>query len=174
MGVHDIVRLDTPRQCLYCGHSIEEVQLDQEGSLEYYETGDCIGHAEEYGVRREQLYCPSCYEPGAYVYLSVFHGILIGICDDLVDAKQMLHDSNLEVIFLYHSLYKKYRSHRRTETGLKNFMEELVQYFEDPTHQTAGMFFLNAKHLKGASSPMEAIRRFLAKLKEEQEHERKE
>jgi hypothetical protein len=109
------------------------------------------------------------------VYLSVFHGILIGICDDLGDAKQMLNDINLEVlIFLYHSISKKYRLHRRTETGLENFMEELVQYFEDPTHQTAGKFFLNSDHLKGASSPMDAIRRFLAEVKEERANERKE
>jgi hypothetical protein len=78
----------------------------------------------------------------------------------------MLDNTSIETIVLrYHDLYKRYRLHRRMAAELESFLEELVQYFEDPMGQSAAIIYLNSEHLTGAKSPMDAVRRYLADAK---------
>ena len=81
MGVHDTVHLDGPRAYPPCGRPIELVQLFEEGVMDHFGVGDCIGHAEDLQVMREQLYCYACHERGPHVYLPVFRGILVAVVD---------------------------------------------------------------------------------------------
>jgi hypothetical protein len=177
MSIHDTVHLDQPRQCQKCGAEINEVRMKEVGSVWEYEVGDVISHVDDYGVRREKLYCPSCNEPGSYVYLVVFNGVLIGCYDELSYAKQELNDVNLELLmFLYRSLYRRYQLHKQGEIELEGFLNELIQYYEDPTGKSPDILYFNHEAIKGAKSPMEAIVRFLItrKKNEKESDEKKE
>ena len=77
----------------------------------FFHIKDCISHAEEIRVIKEELLCNKCSEfIGRYVYIAVFRGILVGVKQiHLQEARHMLNDMNLEKMLLwYHDLYKKY------------------------------------------------------------------
>ena len=162
MGVHDTVHLDRPRACSTCGKNIESVQLSREGALQEFGTGDCISHAEDLAVVREQLYCQSCSELRQYIYLAVFRGIFVGEGDSLEEAKQILDSTHLEKILLfYHDLFRKYHAERTEKRRLDAFMKSVVEWFTQPSNRNSWLFLPYSTYFEGTQDPLEAIKRFL-------------
>jgi hypothetical protein len=173
MGIHDTVRFDPPRTCRSCGQAIDSVQLSSDGILEEFELGDCISHAEDLGVMREQLFCRACNGSGQHVYLVVFRGILVGIGDSFAEAKQLLDGMSPEkILFLYHDLFKKYRFEQRHKRGLEGFLEDLVKWFTAPDKQRL-FYRINDAYFKDAADAVDAIKRYLED-KEALEHDDRE
>jgi hypothetical protein len=130
--------------------------------MEHYEIGDCMSHAEDLGVLREQLYCYACKERGAYVYLPVFRGILLAAVDTLPEAKQMLDSMNIEKIALwYHDVYRKYRVERRDKSELDGFLRDLLKWYTETDKRESLYFLVHDTYFKEATDPIDAVRRFL-------------
>ena len=111
MGMFDTIYFDQKYTCPLCGKEIGDIQTKEfENLLNYYHVKDCISHAEDIRIIKDELFCDACSKhTGKYVYIIVVRGILLGITDTLKAAKELLNDLNLEKLILwYHDLYKRY------------------------------------------------------------------
>ena len=175
MGMFDTIKLDRPHECPICGKSIDSVQTKAfENTLEIYKVGDCISHAEDIRVVKEELFCDSCStSAGIHVYFAVNRGILSGIATGLKEAKSLMNDLNLEKMILwYHDLYKRYIDERWKKNEYWHFLEDLREWYsERPDEKTANSsisffrFFENSRHLRGAVDVVESIDRFITSKK---------
>ena len=175
MGMFDTIYFDKPYLCPNCRAKIDFTQTKAfERTLTNFHMKDCVSHAEEIRVIKEELLCNKCSEfTGRYVYIAVFRGILVGVADSLQEARHMLSDMNLEKMLLwYHDLYKKYDGEVRENEGVLRFLRNMVEWFEQCRHKkkkdkVAGigdmLLLFDKEYLKGAKDPLEAIKRFLAK-----------
>jgi hypothetical protein len=171
MGMFDTIKLDRPHECPICGKSIDSVQTKAfENTLEIYKVGDCISHAEDIRVVKEELFCDSCStSAGIHVYFAVNRGILSGIATGLKEAKFLMNDLNLEKMVLwYHDLYKRYINERWKKIEYWHFLEDLREWYsERPDEKTADSlissfsFLGNLCHLRGAVDVVESIDRFI-------------
>lgn len=176
MGMFDSIFFDKPYICSQCGAEIASTQtkaFDQ--SMSSYEVKDCIYHAEDIRIVKEELFCDKCKFIGQHVYLAVVRGILVGVADTLQAAQGMLNDLNLEkTILWYHDLFKRYRAESREKQGALNFMGHVVEWFgkgyhklkEEETKQKL-LFIWDNEYLKDAKDPLEAIKRYVAEKNEE-------
>lgn len=175
MGMFDTIKLDKPYECPICGKRIDSVQTKAfENTLEIYKVGDCISHAEDIRVVKEELFCDSCStSAGIHVYFAVNRGILSGIATGLKEAKSLMNDLNLEKMILwYHDLYKRYIDERWKKIEYWRFLEDLREWYsERPDEKTANSsissfrFFGNSRHLRGAVDMVESIDRFITSKK---------
>lgn len=182
MGMFDTIYFEKGYSCPFCGSSIDSTQTKEfDQTLMNFHIKDCVSHAEEIRVIKEELFCNKCSKfTGQHVYIAVFRGILVGAANTLQEAQNMLNGMNLEKLILwYHDLYKRYDGGVREKEGVLRFLRNVVEWFEQGRHKkkkdkVAGIgdlfFIFDKEYLKGAKDPLEAIKRFLAaKLKEEEE-----
>jgi len=178
MGMFDTIVFDKAYTCPQCGAEIASTQTKAfEQTLSNYHVKDCISHAEDIRIVKEELFCHKCsHFGGQYVYLAIVRGILVGVVDTLQAAEVMLNDLNLEKMILwYHDLFTRYQSESREKRGSLNFMKHVVEWFEKGYHKidegdaaTKGklLFIWNKELLQDAKEPLEAIKRYLAEQEE--------
>ncbi len=172
MGMFDTVYLDCAYTCPVCRKTIHSVQVKAfENQLETFRTKDCIGHAEELRIIKEELFCDRCREDiKKSIYIVEGRGILLGITDTLGEAQMLLNDLNQEKLVLwYHDLYQRYIAERREKHSYQRFLEDLREWYGERLHECAEIdsaaerfrFIWNSRHLRGAISPVESIERFM-------------
>ena len=168
----DTIYFDKAYTCPKCQGKIYSTQTKAfENLLEGFHVKDCIGHAEEIRIVKEELFCDSCSEfIGKDVYIVVGRGILLGITETLEEAKKLLNDLNPEKLVLwYHDLYQRYIGERNEKRSYGRFLEDLREWYGERLHERpetdSGIerlrFIWNSRHLKGALNPVESIERFL-------------
>lgn len=174
MGMFDTIHFDKAYSCPHCAAEIASTQtkaFDQ--SLSVYHVKDCVSHAEEIRIIKEELFCEKCSRfSGKYVYIAVQRGILVGVADTLSVAQSMLNDMNLEKLILwYHDLFDKFLDEEREKSNVVGFMENTVEWFEKGYHKIGAgdiaakreLFFITKKeYLENAQEPLEAIKNYLA------------
>ncbi|AEA46558.1 hypothetical protein [Archaeoglobus veneficus] len=170
MGMYDTIYLDRPYTCPVCGEKIRSVQTKAfENMLESFCVGDCVGHAEEIEIVKEELFCSNCSKSVLSVYIVVCRGILLGITDTLEEARNLLNSLNLEkLVFMYHDLYQKYIRERNERHSCEKFLEDLREWYGERLYERpkAEIWFIwNLRHLKGAVNPIESIERFMTSKK---------
>ena len=173
MGMFDTIYFDQKYTCPLCGKEIVDIQTKEfENLLNDYHVKDCISHAEDIRIIKDELFCGACSKhTGKYIYIIVVRGILLGITDTLKAAKELLNDLNLEKLILwYHDLYKRYVNEQNKKRSYARFLSDLSEwygkklYLKKEDERTGLEFHLlwNLRHLRGALSPVESIERFLA------------
>ena len=169
MGMFDTVHFAEPVACAICQAPIPSTQTKAfDSTLDDYRIGDCIGHAEEIRVVREDLFCDACHAYNKqFVYLVVYRGILIDIALDLPAAEPQLHSFSFERLLLwYHDQYAKRISERRDRLAVERFLHDLVRWFDEGYDQMTPEeraekhwpFFIHKDILEGASDPVTALR----------------
>ncbi len=184
MGMFDTIYFDKPYLCPKCRAKIDSTQTKAfESTLANFHVKDCVSHAEEIRVVKEDLFCNKCSEStGQYVYIAVFRGVLVGVADSPRDARHMLNDMNLEKLLLwYHDLFKKYDLEARRNDDVLRFLKNVVDWFEEGRHKKKKgkvsviddiVFLFDREYLKKAKDPLDAIKRFLtANQKEKKERD---
>ena len=171
MGMFDTIYLDRAYTCPICQGTIHSVQVKAfENLLEAFRVKDCIGHAEEIRIIKEELFCNRCREDiGKSIYIVEGRGILLGITDSLGEAQRLLNDLNQEKLVLwYHDLYQRYIAERGEKHSYQRFLEDLGEWYGERLHEHAETdsiaefrFIWNSRHLRGALSPVESIERFM-------------
>ena len=172
MGMFDTIYFDKAYTCPKCQKRIYSTQTKAfENLLEVFHEKDCIGHAEEMRIVKEQLFCDNCSEfIGKNVYIVVSRGILLGITETLEEAKNLLNDLNQEKLVLwYHDLYRRYIGERNEKRSYGRFLEDLREWYGEMMHERPETdsdierlrFIWNSRHLKGALNPVESIERFI-------------
>ncbi|MDI6811067.1 MAG: hypothetical protein QMD80_05250 [archaeon] len=172
MGMFDTIYFDKAYTCPKCQGKIYSTQTKAfENLLEDYHVRDCVGHAEEMRIVKEELFCDNCSEfIGKNVYIVVGRGILLGITERLEEAKKLLNDLNAEKLILwYHDLYRRYIGERNEKRSYWRFLEDLREWYGEGLHERpepdSGIerhrFIWNSRHLKGCMNPVESIERFL-------------
>ena len=175
MGTFDTIHFKKPFQCPGCQAEIHSVQTKafEWGSMEDYHIGDCVTHAEEIRIVREELYCEKClaYDK-QYIYLVIYRGILIDVVEDPAVAESLLHSFCFERLILwYHDLYAKLARERCERRDVERFLHEMKTWYEkkgdrDSEHEgdEVRLFsFPNRELLEKSSCPIEAIQNFLEK-----------
>ena len=171
MGMFDTIIFDQPIPCPNCGAAIRSDQTKAfESTLEDYRIGDCIAHAEEMHIVRDELYCDQCRQfTGAFYYLAVYRGILVGIETDREAAEAHLRSFSFEKLLLwYHDLYAQRQRARAETRRAEAFMHNVCERFEQgydkmaPEDQRSLLFLWNREILENSDSPLAALRRFLA------------
>lgn len=171
MGMFDTVYFDKARTCPLCQGTIYSVQTKAfENMLEDFHVKDCIGHAEEIMILKEELFCDNCSKfTGKSIYIVVGRGILLGITDTLEEAKTLLNDLNQEKLLLwYHDLYQRYIGERKEKHSYGGFLEDLREWYGERLYERPETdaferirFIWNSNHLEGALNPVESIERFM-------------
>ncbi|MEA2075217.1 MAG: hypothetical protein U9O85_05730 [Euryarchaeota archaeon] len=171
MGMFDTIYFDKARTCPLCQGRIHSVQTKAfENMLEEFRVKDCIGHAEEMMIVKEELFCDHCSKfTGKSVYIVVGRGILLGITDTLEEAKKLLNDLNQEKRLLwYHDLYRRYITERKEKRSYGRFLEDLREWYGERLYERQETdaierirFIGNSRHLEGALNPAESIERFM-------------
>jgi len=168
----DTIYFDKAYTCPKCQKRIYSTQTKAfENLLESYHVKDCVGHAEEMRIVKEELFCDNCRVfIGKSVYIVVSRGILLGITETLEEAKKLLNDLNQEKLVLwYHDLYRRYIGERNEKRSYVRFLEDLREWYGERLHERpepdSGIerlrFIWNSRHLKGCMNPVESIERFL-------------
>ena len=172
MGMFDTIYFDEEYTCPNCQGKIDSVQVKAfENMLENFHVKDCVGHAEEAMILKEELFCDNCSKfVGKNVYIVVDRGILLGITEGLEEAKKLLNDLNMEKLLLwYHDLYQRYIVERREKHSYERFLKDLREWYGERLHEKPETdsaidrfrFIWNSRYLKGALNPVESIERFI-------------
>src|SRR5574341_1444061 len=92
MGMFDTIYFDKPYECPVCQGKIKSAQVKEfENLLEDFHAKDCVGHAEDIRIIKEELFCDHCSEfTGKNVYIAVNRGILLGTAETLEEGKKLL------------------------------------------------------------------------------------
>ncbi len=176
MGMFDTILLDPPIPCPTCGAEIRSGQTKAfDCTLDVYRIGDCIAHAEEIRIVRDELYCEQCRAfTGTYYYLAVYRGILVGIEQTREAAEAILRSFSFEKLLLwYHDLYRQ-RVRARSETHrAEMFMHNVCDWFEGgydkmaPEDRRSLLFIWNRDILDKSDTPLAALHHFLAQREAE-------
>ena len=181
MGMFDTIYFDRHYLCPKCKAKIDSTQTKAfERTLTNFHIKDCVSHAEEIRVVKEELLCDKCSKfTGQHLYIAVSRGILVGVADSLQGARHMLNDMNLEKLILwYHDLYKTYDAEARENAGVLRFLGNVVKWFEQGRHKKKrdtikGIgdlpFLFDKEYLKGAKDPLESIKRYVAANQKKEE-----
>jgi len=144
MGMFDTIYFDEEYTCPNCQGKIDSVQVKAfENMLENFHVKDCVGHAEEAMILKEELFCDNCSKfVGKNVYIVVDRGILLGTAERLEEAKKLLNDLNKEKLLLwYHDLYQRYIGERREKHSYERFLEDLREWYGERLHEKNGNRF---------------------------------
>jgi hypothetical protein len=172
MGMFDTVYFENPIACVVCQAPIISTQTKAfDCTLDNYRVGDCIAHAEETRIVRENLHCDACHTfDQQYVYLAVYRGILVDIALDLTTAEAQLRTFSFERLILWHhDLYAKRMDERRERLEVVRFLHEVAQWYEEGYDQMSQaerdkhwtIFFSQRPILESAASPLVAFRAYL-------------
>jgi len=172
MGMFDTIMIDRSYECVKCKNMITSTQTKAfDKTLDEYKTKDCVDHAEDIRIIKEELFCDKCHEfqPDP-VYLVVNRGILTGIADSLQQARALLDDLNNEKLILwYHDLYRRYIDQKNDTHKHRRFLYDLREWWGEQLYKETNkdkLFFLfYSHHFKGAISPIESVERFLTDTK---------
>ena len=176
MGMFDTIIFDRPIPCPKCGAEIRSDQTKAfECMLDDYRIGDCIAHAEEIRIVRDELFCGKCTEfTGAYYYLAVYRGVLVGIEQEREAAEALLRTFSFEKLLLwYHDLYRKRERARGETRRAEGFMVNVCEWFEGgydkmaPEDRRSLLFIWNRDILEKSDTPLAALRLFLAEREAE-------
>ena len=127
MGTFDTIYLDKEYACPMCRGKIDSIQVKEfENILENYHVKDCVSHAEEIRIIKDELFCNCCSKNTSInIYIVVNRGILLGTAETLEEAKKLLNDLNLEKLILwYHELYQRYIGEKGGKDSYKSFLDE--------------------------------------------------
>ncbi len=181
MGMFDTIVFDKAYVCSQCGAEIASTQTKAfEQTLRHYHVKDCISHAEDIRIVKEELHCSKCSKfVGKHVYITVVRGILVGVADTLQAAQSMLGDMSQEKMILwYHDLFKRYREEARERWNALRFMGHVVEWFEKGYHKIGeaddaakvrSLFIWDKEYLKEAREPLDAIKRYLTEKEKKDE-----
>ena len=172
MGMFDTIYFEKAYTCPNCQGKIDSVQVKAfENMLEDFFVKDCVGHAEEAMILKEELFCDNCSKfVGKDVYIVVDRGILLGTTERLEEAKKLLNELNMEKLLLwYHDLYKRYLREREQKHTYARFLSDVREWYGERLYERpeadSGIgqlrFMWNSSHLKGALNPIESIERFI-------------
>lgn len=171
MGMFDTIYFNQPYVCPMCQRKIISTQTKAfENLLEDYHVKDCVSHAEEIKIIKEELFCDHCSKhTGLNIYIVINRGILIGTAATLEEAQKVMNDLNLEKMILwYHDLYQQYTEEKREKNSLIRFLDDLHEWYSEKLYEQPNdamvkkfRFFHNLRYLRGASDPMESIERFM-------------
>jgi len=172
MGLFDTIHFNKPIICKTCGGMIKSVQVkDFAQTLSSYYEKDCIGHAEDIRILKEEVSCPTCSNSAStHVYIPIVRGIIVGVTESFEEAQRMLQDLNLEKLtFWYHDLFRRYRLKDRELSDARGFMQKLVEWYEEGRHTETEAdsakrilpVFLHEKYLKNEQNPVDAIKKYL-------------
>ena len=102
MGMFDTIYFDQPYLCPMCQGKIISTQTKGfENLLEDYQVKDCVSHAEEIRIVKEELFCDRCSRyTGLNFYIVVNRGILLGTAATLEEAQKLMSELNLEKLIL--------------------------------------------------------------------------
>lgn len=181
MGMFDTIHFERPITCAACQAEIPSTQTKAfECSLDDFRLGDCVGHAEEIRIVREDLYCHACrsYDRQC-VYLAVYRGILVDIAPDLPTAEAQLRGFSFERLLLwYHDLHARRVAEHRERLEVERFLRDLAYWYEEgydrmPPEEREKKrwpgFFLYRSLLEDAAGPLAAIRAYLEQHKAPEE-----
>jgi len=171
MGMFDTIYFNKEYTCPICHNKIKSIQVKEfENILEDYHIKDCVSHAEEMRIIKDELFCENCSKnTGVNIYIVVSRGILVGTAKSLEEAKKLLNDLNLEKLILwYHDLYGRYIEERKEKNSYRRFLDDLHEWYgerlyeksEDSVNKRIWLIW-NLRHLKGALNPVESIERFM-------------
>ena len=171
MGMFDTIYFNQPYVCPICQGNIIATQTKAfENLLEDYHIKDCVSHAEEIRIVKEELFCDRCSKyTGLNFYIVVNRGILLGTAATLEEAQKLLSELGLEKLILwYHDLYQRYTEEKREKNSLIRFLDDLHEWYGKKLYEQPEdarlkkfRFFHNLRHLRGASDPVESIERFM-------------
>jgi len=136
--------------------------------LENYHIGDCVGHAEDVRIIKDELYCDNCRKFTGIVYIVVDRGILLGTAGTLDEARKLMDSLDMEhFVLFYHKLYERYLKERKEKHMYLRFLKNLREWYgeklyEKPPNGLSALHFWNLSDLKGAKDPVESIERFLS------------
>jgi len=169
MGMFDTIYFEKPYDCPVCNGKIDSVQVkDFENLLESYHIGDCVGHAEDVRIIKDELHCDNCKFTGHNVYIVVDRGILLGTSLSLDEARKLLDSMSFEKLALwYHDLYKRFINERIEKNMYLRFLKDLMEWYgeklyEKPPTGLSALHLWNLSDFKGAKDPVESIERFLS------------
>ncbi len=175
MGMFDTIYFDKKYTCPVCDAEIASTQTKEfEQTLDEYHVNDCVSHAEEIRIIKDELFCDTCSKfTGKNVYIVVVRGILVGVADTLEEARELSNSLNLEKLILwYHDLYRRFTGERAEKGSYERFLRELCEWHSERLHEKEDeevrkrvWFIWNRSHLKGALNPIESIERFLTSKK---------
>ena len=76
MGMYDTIYFDKKYTCPACNAEIDSTQTkDFEQTLDEYHVKDCVSHAEEIRIIKDELFCDSCSKfTGKNAYIVVVRG----------------------------------------------------------------------------------------------------
>ena len=181
MGMFDTIYFEKVYSCPFCGSSVDSTQTKEfDRTLTNFHVKNCISHAEDIRVVKEELFCNKCSKfTGKNVYIAVLRGILVGVTDTLQGARRMLDDMNQEKLILwYHDLFKKFREQSREKENYSRFMRNVINWFENEHHKKKKdkktgidefLFIFDKQYLNGAKDPLGAIKRYLAEKQKGEE-----
>ena len=171
MGMFDTIYFGKKYTCPMCYGHIESIQVKEfENLLGDYHIKDCVSHAEEIRIIKDELFCDNCSKhAGINIYIVVDRGILLGTAESLEEAKKLLDDLHIEKLILwYHDLYQRYIEERREKDSYIRFLNNLDEWYGERLHEKSDdvtskriWLFWNLRHLKGALTPVESVERFL-------------
>lgn len=172
MGMFDTVYFDKKHVCPFCKGEIGSIQTKEfDNTLANYHVKDCITHAEEFRIIKDELFCSDCRKDiGIKIYIAVGRGILLGITEALDEAKKLIDEMNLERLILwYHDLYQKYMDEQRDKDSYRGFLRDLHEWYGERLYEKSEeekgfprlWLIWNKRHLEGALNPVESISRFL-------------
>lgn len=168
MGMFDTIHLEKEYLCPKCHGRIESVQVKAlENVLENYHLKDCVSHAEDIRIVKDELFCDNCRDfIGIYIYIVINRGILVGTEENLENAKNLLSDFNMEKLILwYHDLYQRYMKEKGEKDSYKHFLGDLREWYGESLNEkpedAALKLIWSLRHFKGALNPMESIERFM-------------
>ena len=171
MGMFDTIYFGKKYTCPMCYGHIESTQVKEfENLLGDYHIKDCVSHAEEIRIIKDELFCDNCSKHiGINIYIVVNRGILLGTEESLEEAKNLLNDLHIEKLILwYHDLYQRYIEERREKDSYIRFLNNLSEWYGERLHEKADdvtskriWLIWNLRHLKGALTPVESVERFM-------------
>jgi len=176
MGMFDTIIFDRPIPCPKCGAEIRSDQTKAfECTLDDYRVGDCVAHAEEIRIVRDELFCGKCTAfTGAYYYLAVYRGILVGIEQEREAAEALLRSFNFEKLLLwYHEMYRQRERACGATHRAEMFMHNVCEWFEGgydkmaPEDRRSLLFIWNRDILEKSETSLAALHHFLAECEAE-------
>ena len=117
--------------CRECGHSIASTQTKQFGCiLDTYRVGEVIPHSPiVLGVLEEELCCETCRRFDQKVYLTLWHSLLIAVCQERAEAEHRLASvDRAEILGHLIAHQAEERRLRKLLHGLLNTLHSYADY----------------------------------------------
>ena len=136
MGLFDTIILPAPIKCKFCGEPIEDVQTKQFNPfMRVYYIGDLMESTVITGIFEEDVHCdnyqahPNPLDFSQYIYLVIWHKILVGIEETSEKAHERIKDFGFGDLFLlYENLFVRQQAATHRATRIKNWVSSYLDY----------------------------------------------